>query len=289
MIDATDSRRTRRLQPAVVHLDLDGAAHIFRIHGWRYEQTGDPLFETGLCNALDLFDELDVKATLFVIAEDLDNPRKLELIRQATDRGHEIASHSLTHQGLLGLTPADRRREIFESREKIAAELGVEVSGFRAPALELDGDCLELVAAAGYDYDSSLFGARWPGAKLDLGDSPRGLYPVLAGRQLLELPLPDYSPLPLPFHPSYSLTLGMWYFYLGLRWFRRRKAPLVLLFHLTDLADPLSSVSLPHLGARVFTLSHRSGPTKRRHCRRILETAKKHFRIGTTSQLLQGD
>ena len=40
--------------------------------------------------------------------------------------------------------------------------------------------------------------------------------PLLDG-PLLELPMPDYGPLPFPFHPSYSLLLGQRYFTWGLR------------------------------------------------------------------------
>ena len=78
----------------------------------------------------------------------------------------------------------------------------------------------------------------------------------LADRSLLELPLPSYSPLPLPYHPSYAIMLGSWYFRLGESRFRGRGAPLVLVFHLTDLSDPVPDELLPGWKARLFTLSH---------------------------------
>ena len=109
---------------AAVHLDLDGGAHVFRAHGWRYEAAADPLFETGLRTALDFFDEAGVRATLFVIAEDLALPFKRELIRDAVRRGHDIASHSLTHRDLTTLGRAEKWREIFESRERLAQSMG---------------------------------------------------------------------------------------------------------------------------------------------------------------------
>ena len=37
---------------AVVHVDLDGASDIYRVHGWSYPWTDDPLFETGLAGYL---------------------------------------------------------------------------------------------------------------------------------------------------------------------------------------------------------------------------------------------
>src|SRR4029453_1641046 len=117
--------------PAAVHLDLDGGADVYRAHGWKYESRDDPLFETGLRKALDFFDEAGMRATVFLIAKDLAEPRKLELLRDAVRRGHEIASHSVSHRKLTALSRDEKWREISESRERLAQSLGVEIAGFR--------------------------------------------------------------------------------------------------------------------------------------------------------------
>lgn len=256
---------------AVVHLDLDGGAHIFRAHGWRYDVTDDPLFESGLRSALDFFDENGVRATLFAIAEDLASPAKLALLREAVRRGHEVASHSVTHRLLPALSRDEKRREIVESRERLAHSLGVEVIGFRAPGFAIDRESLHLVAEAGYRFDSSLF----PGAVRVLPD---------AG--LLELTMPAYRPLPFPYHPSYSLVLGGWYFRLGLRLASRRDTPLVMLFHLTDFAEPMPSAMLPHPLARIYTLSHLSRATKHARCTRMLQHVAREYDIVATHRLV---
>lgn len=272
---------------AAIHLDLDGGKHIFRAHGWDYPAQDDPLFETGLRRALDFFERAGTRATLFVIAEDLDNPRKRELLRDAARRGHEIASHSLTHRKLTAIKRDEKRREIFESRERLMRELGVEVSGFRAPGFAIDRESFELIDEASYAYDSSLFPSAEFARRIGADQLSASPHRPVAGRQLLELPLPAYRPLPFPFHPCYSLMLGAWYFRLGLRRFGRVDAPLVALFHLTDFADPLPADRLPNLMARLYTLSHLNAETKLERCRQMLELVKRDYQLGATSQLLR--
>ncbi len=261
--------------PAAVHVDLDGAAHIFRFHGWPYAGSDDPLFESGLRRALEFFDATGVRATLFVIAEDLDHPRKRELLQEAVARGHEIASHSVTHRRLTDLGRQDKRREIVESRERLQNVLGVEVRGFRAPGFAVDQEAVEFIDAAGYDYDSSFLARRNPPVPL----------PPQGGR-LLELPIPMHGVLPLPFHPCYSLVMGKWLFRSGLRQFRRTGAALVLLFHLTDLADPLPADRLPGPMARFYTLSYLSAEHKQRRCREMLDWVRRDYELVDTGRLV---
>jgi peptidoglycan/xylan/chitin deacetylase (PgdA/CDA1 family) len=276
----------RKTPAAVVHVDLDGASAIYTMHGWPYPHDTDPLFESGLENLLSMLDRLEIRATLFVIAGDLDNPRKLALLKKAAARGHEIGCHSWTHRRLTTLSHKQKLHEINDSREHISSALGVPVDGFRAPYFDIDGATHRMVAEAGYRYDSSLF----PGRAIALGDScmesgqlPARLWPDQA---LIELPLPRYAPLPFPFHASYSLVLGNWYFRLGLRRHRQSGAPLVLLFHLTDLANPLPAAMRRNWKNTFFTLSHLDGREKQRRSARMLEQVAQHYRLVDTGTLL---
>ncbi len=271
---------------AAIHLDLDGGAHVYRAHEWKYEADDDPLFETGLRRALDFFGRAGVRATLFVIAEDLNDPRKRELLTEAVREGHEIASHSLTHRRLTAITREEKRREIIESRERLTHELGVVVDGFRAPGFALDREALEMIAEAGYAYDSSLFPTSGLARAIGAGHLSVSPHRPLPGYALVELPMPAHRPLPLPFHPSYSLALGMWYFRLGLRLFRRMGAPLALLFHLTDFADPLPEAYLPNTLAKFYTLSHLSAEAKLRRCEWMLEMVRREYQLVSTAELL---
>jgi peptidoglycan/xylan/chitin deacetylase (PgdA/CDA1 family) len=263
--------------PAVVHVDLDGGADIFAAHGWPYPHARDPLFLTGLRATLDLLDELELRATLFVIVRALDDPERQALVREAVSRGHRIASHTLSHSWLPHLAPAEQRREIAESKERLEQLFGVAVQGFRAPGFGTSAAIRAMVAEAGYRYDSSLF-----------PPSRARSAPWLEPAGLAELPLPGHRPLPWPFHPSYSLVLGSWYFRAGLAAFQRTGAPLVLLFHLTDLADPLPPDYLTGWKRRIFTLSHLTAAAKRGRCRAMLAVVARHYRwAASDSELIE--
>ena len=272
--------------PAVVHVDLDGAQTIYEHHGWPYAATDDRLFRTGLLGALELLRELQITATLFVIARDLDVDERLELLREAVRLGHEIGSHTMSHPRLTTLSGADRRREIEGSKDLLEARLGVEVRGFRAPAFDTDREMLHQVAEAGYAYDSSLFADRATEVRLGVGRLAGGPNRLFPERDLMELALPGHRPLPVPFHPCYSLVLGSWYFRAGTALFRRRREPFVLLFHLTDFAEPLERSHARSARQRLYTLSHRSAATKIERCRRMVELVRRHYDIVTTEALL---
>jgi hypothetical protein len=272
---------------AAIHVDLDGAVDIYKGHGWEYPYLEDPIFETGLNNILALFDRNNIRASFFVIASSLDNPRKLELVQEITRRGHEVASHSFTHPNLRTLAGEQKRREIAESREKLEKLLGVKIRGFRAPGYQIDRECIELLSQYEYEYDASAFPTQSFARRLQVPlASMAAPYRPLRGSALLELPLPDHRPSPFPFNPSYSLLFGTRYFSWGLERFRRSGMPLVLLFHLIDAADPMPHDRLNGLKSRVFTLSILSSERKLASCQKMLDLVRRHYQIATTKTLI---
>jgi hypothetical protein len=274
--DSSDGR-----VPAVVHLDLDGARHIFRLRGWPWRAETDPVFETGVPRALDMFDAFAIRATFFLIAEDLDDPTKAALVREIARRGHEIGSHSLTHSPLRGLSADQLEREVAGSRDRIHQELGTMPAGFRAPFFSIDAPAVRAVARAGYTYDTSMMpGRAVPGVRR-VPDRPGPVH-----ENLIEVPLPAFRPLPYPFHPSYSLVLGVRYFDWGLARFANTRAPLVLLFHLIDFAEPLPSSMVGGWKQRLFTLSHIGGQRKLDACRRMLDRVRRSFSITQTTRVV---
>jgi hypothetical protein len=275
------------LRQAAIHLDLDGATDIFRVHGWPYPQEDgpDPLFDSGLPRALDFFDEEQVKATLFVIGRTVDDTLARSRLRDAIARGHEVASHTITHRLLTRLSSDEKREEIVSSRKKIEDALGVSVIGFRAPNFDIDRESLELIAEAGYAWDSSLHASSRSAASVELDHVSPAPSRILPDQLLIELPMPQHAPLPFPFHPSYSLIFGGAYFAFGLRRFRRIEAPLVLLFHLTDLADPVPRHIASSLASRFFTLSFLSGDLKRARCSRMLARVRDAYTLVKTPAL----
>ncbi len=270
---------------AVLHVDLDGAAHIYAHHGWDWPHGDDPVFESGMENLLSFLDHNGVKATLFVIASDLDDPKKREVLRRAAAAGHEIASHSLTHPELDDLERDAKRAELAESRAKLEDELQVEVQGFRAPSFQVDRATIELLAECGYAFDSSVFPDATFARRLGVGAVEPFPHRPVEGVDVLELPMPAHRPLPFPFHPCYALMLGKAYFSLGLGRFRKLGHPLVLLFHLTDFCDPLPKERLVGWKSRVYTVSNKSAAAKRALCQSFLNRIRTSFEVTDTRTL----
>jgi hypothetical protein len=275
------------LPAATIHVDLDGAQDIFEGHGWGYSRVDDPVFETGMHHFLDFFAANGVKATLFVVARSIRDPRKRPLILEAMRAGHEIGCHSMTHRYLTQLDTAAKRVELGESRELLQQELGVPVLGFRAPGYRVDRESLELMAELGYEWDSSVFPTAKYSSALNIPiDTLRLPHEPVAGSRFMEWSMPDHRPFPLPFNPSYALVLGDWLFRGGVERFRRSGRPLSLLFHLIDLAEPLSADRLRGWPSKIFTLSTLGSAEKRRRCQAMLDQVKGAYRIMTTGEAI---
>ena len=106
---------------------------------------------------LELLDSTGIKATFFAIGIDAGDPACAALLRRIALEGHEVASHSLSHDRNLPLKlPPEIRRDIVEADRLIAAATGKKPRGFRAPGAVLSKDLLTALDEAGYDYDSSL-------------------------------------------------------------------------------------------------------------------------------------
>jgi peptidoglycan/xylan/chitin deacetylase (PgdA/CDA1 family) len=143
----------------VNHLHVD--ADDLWIYEEEYGETRAPgaasVYDDALPRLLDLFDEENVLATIFVIGKDLERASARELCRDAVVRGHEVANHSFTHPGRLGsMSRSEKEREIRSTHDAIAEATGVPPVGFRAPGYYLDRDIVEILSAHGYLYDTSI-------------------------------------------------------------------------------------------------------------------------------------
>jgi peptidoglycan/xylan/chitin deacetylase (PgdA/CDA1 family) len=86
---------------------------------------------------LDLLKKEDVKATFFLIGENV--LKYPELAKRIRDEGHEIGNHSMTHAKLSECdTMAGVKKEILETQSAIKETLGVTPVTFRAPFLDHD-------------------------------------------------------------------------------------------------------------------------------------------------------
>ncbi len=163
---------------------------------------------------LNLFEEYNVKATFFVVANLI--PKYKDLIKKISKK-HELASHSLSHKNLKSLSLPELRREISGSKKLIESS-GVKCLGFRSPFHIPPKHLPILLKENNYLYDASISRSYYPD-RYNMRSAPNK--PYLAsekslknkGKFILEFPVSSFSPLKLPFglsfikafHPFYPL------------------------------------------------------------------------------------
>lgn len=213
--------------------------------------------------------EHDARSTGFVVAELAE--RHPEAIRAFADDGHEIGSHTHTHRLLSDLDPASQREEIERSRTVLSETIGTDVRGFRAPAFDLAADHFAVLAAAGYDYDSSVVSSRWIpgwyGGEYDIHrPTPASEIDPDAPAKMWELPVSVMPGLRLPLTGTWLRFFGPRYTITGMRWLARRGITPVLYVHPWELVD------LPDIDGVPSRVYYHTGGWMRRAIERILAT-----------------
>ena len=137
---------------------------------------------------LDLFDEVDAKATFFTLGWVAQ--RHGALLREIVARGHEIASHGWDHRRVFAMDRASFAEDIAKARKAIEDASGAKVTGYRAPSFSIDQRTpwafAELVEQ-GYAYSSSVAPVAhdhygWP-------EAPRFAFKPLPWAPLIEIPV----------------------------------------------------------------------------------------------------
>lgn len=127
------------------------------VNGGLRDDTGIKVWKEGLPALLDLYEEYDVKATFFYIA----NFAKAcpDIVRMVQAKGHEIACHGLTHRHDLAFDSMSFEQQLDHLRtaKAILEDIsGEEVASFRSPALRVNQDTPKALIEAGFKFDSSV-------------------------------------------------------------------------------------------------------------------------------------
>ena len=122
----------------------------------------------GVSRILDLLAKEDIPSTWFVPGWTLetfeDDTRDLVL------NGHELACHGWFHEDFGELDTRQQEVILQLSVDALRAATGAPPAGFRAPYWALGPDTLDLVAAAGFTYDSSLMADDYRPYRVRRGD-----------------------------------------------------------------------------------------------------------------------
>ncbi|HWO71108.1 MAG TPA: polysaccharide deacetylase family protein [Actinomycetota bacterium] len=115
----------------------------------------EPRLERNAHALLDLLAEVGGRATFFVLGWVA--RRYPSVVARIVAEGHEVASHTDLHRRLDLLPPAEVVRDLARARDSLEQLTGTPVLGVRAPNFSISDEVLDLLAEAGYRYDSSYF------------------------------------------------------------------------------------------------------------------------------------
>jgi len=253
--------------PAVLSIDLEYFSHTPAYRTAAGTMDDSAVGREAIPAILDALAGTDSTATFFTVSEILEETP--DVVEAIADAGHEIGSHTHTHQHLSEHSTARRREELTTSRRRLASATGQPVTGFRAPSFDIAEDHFELLEAAGYEYDSSVVPCRsipgWYGGEYDETRpvSATDIDPT-APSTVTELPVAVMPGVGLPLTGTWIRFFGVRYTILGMRLLARRGIPPVLYVHPWELVDLPRVEGVP---ARVYV---RTGAYMRRALRRIL-------------------
>jgi len=134
-----------------------------------------------------------VRATFFIlgwIAERLPG-----LVREISDRGHEVASHGYCHYLCSHCSPGELRKDLGDSKKILEDIIGAPIRGYRAPSFSISNDVLKIIEECGYTYDSSYNSFHMHGryGKISLnGYKKKGISYHLS-KNFYELPISNLS------------------------------------------------------------------------------------------------
>ena len=145
-------------QSASVGVDVDSLSHYYRIHGLDPAAATNEAWEVGVPRFAALFKRLEIPATFYCVAEDLEVADNRERLRALAADGFEIGNHSWHHDYHLTRLPLSRQREeVGEGRRLLEEAAEAPVVGFRAPGYHSSGGLQRALRESGHRYESSAF------------------------------------------------------------------------------------------------------------------------------------
>lgn len=230
--------KDRNKRKLIISVDVDSPAKLlnfYKIRDVNFDRDKlDSFYEKSWSRALSFFDSFNIKATFFVVGDEIENSEVVKnVVLQAHRAGHEIENHTYSHPFGLASLPEDTiREEIGRCNQIIEKTTGVAPVGFRSPGYSVNSKVINIAADLGLQYDSSGFwsilnptlrifhrllfknGLSNPDfgfVSSKLRQSPYmpsaedWLVPAAGTRHFWELPFPRTNALGLPFYNNFNL------------------------------------------------------------------------------------
>lgn len=216
----------------------------------------DSVYRIAIPRILDLFDDLGVRATFFLIASEAE--RFPNVVQHIAAAGHEIGCHSMTHPQPLDLSDhSSIVREIVDAKTLLEGISQRSVYGFRAPGWGVSRALFDSLSDAGYVYDASSY-PSWMLYLLRLSVSRRGngenkrapvqLRQVLFDRteshiveqavgRIVEIPVSTVPLLRVPIYHTIRFLMPRVIFNALATVLRQRNGALTYAFHAVDFLD----------------------------------------------------
>lgn len=112
---------------------------------------------------LDMLNETNTRATMFVLGKFA--KAFPDVVREIYATGHEIGSHGYGHIEIFKQSREEFAADVRCSKDMLEQIIGERIRGYRAPDFSIIHDtlwALEILAEAGFEYDSSIFPVYHP-------------------------------------------------------------------------------------------------------------------------------
>jgi polysaccharide deacetylase family protein (PEP-CTERM system associated) len=229
---------------------------------------------------LDLLDELDARATFFLLGMTVANHR--DLAAEIARRGHEPACHGYAHARVYDQSRDEFRADLERAVDVIEDTTGHRPVAYRAPAFSINRRtpwAYDVLAELGFSCDSSQYDSpRIPDRIEAIPDRPYRL--TLGSRELWEFPVATWGPLPIG-GGSYWRLLPPRAIESGLQEFA------VLYFHPYEFGSEPLRAELPPSATVRQRLTAAKLSTWRNSGRRLI--AKRLRRVARTHRLVSYD
>ena len=192
---------------------------------------------------LKLLDKYNIKATFFILGDVA--KKNHDLIKKIYKKGHEIASHGMSHTPLWELNYVKFNKELKDFNKLIQNILGknIKIFGFRAPTFSIDNRtkfAIKCLIKNQYKYDSSIFPVKT--YVYGLKNAPFTIYkPKLSdlsqedyNSNFIEFPLTIFKlgKIRIPISGGFYLRIFPYFFLkLILKRINNDKRPFIIYFH----------------------------------------------------------